>query len=292
MTGFDSDIPTTGSQGPGSVGGEEASSAASGAGSEGTAGGEGAQDGCGCGTGRAPSSWLTLVLGGGAWLRRRRVKSSAALLLLGALGFLASGCHTDRAMEDGSDGTDATAATAATEAMSASASSTGGDDEVLRRMFGRFHDDSIQVGYINADHDDPVSGRAYYFWSDLEIHADGTLVTERRLCDGGLEVLNFTWEHMGGGHLLVVPNGHSSDGTFKYLADSVTSVMLSPGDGCDDVLEAIQYPPGDGGFVITSRLVPGNVCAEPLSEEFCDFQFVWCDGVAPPVCTKAGGERP
>ena len=284
MTGFDSDAPTTGSPGTASIGGEEGS----GAGSESSAGGEGAQDGCGCETGRAPSGWLTWVLGGGAWLRRRRVKGGGALLL-GALVVVAAGCHTGGAMEEGSGGSEETGGS---EAMSASASSSssGGEDEVDRRMFGRFHSDTVEVGYINAEHDHPVAGRVYYFWSDLEIHADGTLVTERRLCDGDPEILKYTWEHVGGSQLLVVPEVRNSDGTFKYLANPVSSVTLSLGDGCDDLVQVIQYPPDDDDLVLTRRLVPGKICAEPLSEELCDFQFVWCDGVAPPMCMEAGGE--
>ena len=243
-------------------------------------GGEGAQDGCGWGTEGASSGWLTWVLGGGAWLRRRRVKGGGALLW-GALVIVAAGCHTDGAMEEETGGSEGML-------TSASSSSSGGEGEVDRRMFGRFYDDNIEVGYINAPLNESL-GRPYYFWGELEIHADGTLVTSRRLCDGDPEILKFTWEGVGGGQLWVVPEVRNPNGTFKYLASSVRSVMLSPGEGWDDVVEVIEHSPESGKPRSVRRLVRGRVCAEPRSEALCDFQFVGCDGGAWPMGARKDG---
>jgi len=143
-------------------------------------------------------------------------------------------------------------------------------------MIGTFVSDDIKVGDVN-----PMG--TLYFWGRVQIDADGTLVTYRQVCDGDPEVQEFTWTNLGDSQLQVIPEEFSKDGTFKFWADPVTAVTLMPGEGCDDVTMILEYHPDSGKPTLTTGFLPNLVCAEPLGE-FCNFKFVWCDGMAPSVC--------
>ena len=257
-TGMDSDLPTSTSSGTDGTSG-------SGDGSESSGGDGGADDGCGCKGGNQLSPELTLLLGGSLIIRRRRRGRFSPAL--GVILAIAPGCQAAGPVDNETGGSDETTATA---------SSTGDAQEVLRRMIGTFFSDDVNVGHVN-----PMG--TLYFWGSVQIDAGGTLVTYRQVCDGEPEVQEFSWMNLGDSQLQVVPEEFAKDGTFKFLADPVTAVTLMPGEGCDDVTMILEYHPDSGKPTLTTRFLPGLVCAEPLGG-FCNFEFVWCDGVAPPVC--------
>lgn len=85
----------------------------------------------------------------------------------------------------------------------------------------------------------------------MEITAEGTVGVRRRVCEGDPEVQAFTWTHLGNNELMIVPDSFAKDGTFLFLADPVTSMVIKPGDGCGDLSMRLEYLPASGKLPTT-----------------------------------------
>jgi MYXO-CTERM domain-containing protein len=234
---------------------------------------EGGADGGGCSCAaheeeRGPSSWLlsAAVL---ALFRRskRRIACAAALVSLP----LASACGPTTGGEASSGGGTETSLSPSTSVDDST--TTGVLPEAFRR-FGVFHQEQHKVSYQNPP--DKI-----FIWSLLDIREDGSLTTMWRPCTGAGQDRDFTWEHIEGGAIRVVPNELLPGGTFRWYANEVVGVTISKGPGCDDIMMSIDYDDSSGQLDMSYRYVPGALCAEGTD---CDFTFVWCDGKGPPVC--------
>ena len=225
-----------------------------------------------------PTPWLTALLGGAPFRRRRQ--TALGLVAIGSLFATQTGCGPETPMSEGTE-------SGTSESSTAPAMSTGdGPGEVSARMFGRFHYAVTDNGITVSDPPD-TSPRFFFPWSTQQVERDGSLTVSLKSCQVQHEVQNFSWVHMGDDALQVVPGEYNSDGTFMWKADDVLAVTLTPGPGCDDLHELIEYLPDSGKSSHTSHHLPGDICTEddtPEDPEDCNFTFVWCEEGAPPAC--------
>lgn len=181
----------------------------------------------------------------------------------------------------GSSSTDATTDAGSAETTITTADETAGSStgEPLMRMAGEFHWEGDAVGYMNPP--STPDGETWYFFGNLRIDGDGTLTVDYQVCAGESTTQKFTVQVAEGGSLEVVPGPALPDGSWRFLADSVASVQIAPGDECGEIFVTVRYPEGSGKSAVTQRYLAGSVCAEGVE---CDFELVWCDGEMPPPC--------
>jgi hypothetical protein len=128
----------------------------------------------------------------------------------------------------------------------------------------------------------------FFLWSTLQVERDGSVTVWRKYCQLADEVQRFSWVHVENDALQIVPDEYNSDGTFRWKAVDVVAVTLTPGPGCDDLEEVVEYLPGTGPPTNKNHLLPGEFCTEddtPEDPDDCNFTFVWCEEGAPPACT-------
>jgi hypothetical protein len=224
-----------------------------------------------------PTPWLMVLVGA---LFRRRRQRTLGLLAVASLFAGQAGCGPEMPMSEATES--GTPGPSTGPAMS-----TGdGPGEVSARMFGKFHYAVTDVGISVSE---PPGGSWFFFpWSTLAVERDGWVTVRPKTCEDQHDVQKFSWVHVGDDALQVVPDEYKSNGTFRWKADDVVAVTLTPGPGCDDLHEVIEYLPDSGKSTYTMRHLPGDICTEddtPGNPEDCNFTFVWCEEGAPPACT-------
>ena len=225
----------------------------------------------------AAPGWTALL--GGVLFRRTR-PTKLGLVTVASLFTAQAGCGPETSMTEATE-------SGTSESSSTPPMSTGdAPNEASSRMFGQFHGDDDYVGLTVSQPPDDLL--FWYPWSMLQVERDGSLMVRRHGCQKLSEVQRFTWEHIGGNILQVVPAARNSDGTFRYKAVDVMAVTLTPGPGCDDIEEVVEYLPDSGKSTHENLHLPGEVCTEddtPDDPKDCNFTFVWCEAGAPPACT-------
>lgn len=249
-TSMDSGIPTTGP-----------TETSTGVGADNDGAGGGAEDGCGCRSSQRVPVWHGLFLCALGLRHRRRL---SACLALGGVLLTSPGCEADPGTGD-------------TESTTGTTSTTGDTGELSRRMFGEFHNEGKDVGYVNPGMEVLV------FKANLEIDPAGALFVSRSVCEEEPVLQSFTWTAIGEDTLQVTPEAYAPDGTFEFLAERVISVRLAAGSDCDDIKMVSEYHPDSGKPPSFLSWASGAFCAKPLGEQ-CHYELVWCDGAAPPMC--------
>jgi hypothetical protein len=256
---------TTGPTGSGSSGADAASESLSGP-------GDGDGDGCACSTGEKRNIDMVWLLGALPVVLGRRTRRRLAFAVPFVCPVLISACGSKHS---GSDVTgDTEAATAGTNSTTMNTTASTGNDQRPFRRFGVYHRENRMVSYQNPPD-------KFLLWQILVIRDDGTLDQLTNTCTTLTGSLHYTWAPAGDGAIRVVPDEVSPAGTFLWGADQVVGVTLSEGDGCDDLIEFIDYSDESGQMDYSARYVPGELCAQGTD---CDFTFVWCDGVGPDPC--------